>query len=319
MSGKMAKSNIFKRIIKYLSDPEYRFNVNKRKFGCYNNLSDEEYIKKHYKAVFGYELDLDNPKTFNEKLQWLKLYDRKPLYTKLVDKYLVREYVKEKIGEEYLIPLLAVYERAEDIDFDALPNEFVLKCNHNSGGLFICKDKSKLTPEKIAEVRKKLNNSLKYDFYLYSREWPYKDVPRKIIAEKYMEDESEKELKDYKFYTFGGKVKAILMICGRFESDRTGYDYFDENCQRIIGLKWGKQNSKCEVKLPERIKEMIPLAEKLAEGFPQVRVDLYLANGRIYFGEMTFFDGGGFQKFEPEKWDRIFGDWIVLPEKDKRL
>ena len=282
-------------------------------------IPDKPYLRIRYFQRMHKILHLKNPKTYNEKLQWLKLYDRKPLYTKLVDKYLVREYVKEKIGEEYLIPLLAVYERAEDIDFDALPDEFVLKCTHDSGGLFICKDKSKLTPEKIAEIREKLDRSLKYDYYLHSREWPYKDVPRRIIAEKYMEDESEKELKDYKFYTFGGRVKAILMTSGRFEKDKTGFDFFDENCQRIEGLKRGKPNSKGEVKLPEKVKEMIPLVEKLAEGFPHIRVDLYLVNGRIYFGEMTFFAGSGFTKFEPEKWDRIFGDWIVLPEKIGRI
>ena len=282
-------------------------------------IPDKPYLRIRYFQRMHKILHLKNPKTYNEKLQWLKLYDRKPLYTKLVDKYLVREYVKEKIGEEYLIPLLAVYERAEDIDFDALPDEFVLKCTHDSGGLFICKDKSKLTPEKIAEIREKLDRSLKYDYYLHSREWPYKDVPRRIIAEKYMEDESEKELKDYKFYTFGGRVKAILMTSGRFEKDKTGFDFFDENCQRIEGLKREKPNSKGEVKLPEKVKEMIPLVEKLAEGFPHIRVDLYLVNGRIYFGEMTFFAGSGFTKFEPEKWDRIFGDWIVLPEKIGRI
>ena len=315
----MAKTNVFKRFIKYLSDPSYRFTVNKRKFGVYDKLSDEDYIKKQFKAVFGRKLDLESPETYNEKLQWLKLYDRDPLYTKLVDKYLVREYVKEKIGEEYLIPLIGVWERAEDIDFDSLPESFVLKCNHNSGGLFICKDKGQLTPEKIAEVRVKLDRSLKYDFYLHSREWPYKDVPRRIIAEKYMEDESEKELKDYKFFTFGGKVKAILMTTGRFDKGKTGFDFFDENCQRIEGLKRGKPNSKGDVKLPKETEDMIALAEKLAAGIPQVRVDLYLVNGKIFFGEMTFFPGSGFTKFEPEKWDRIFGDWLTLPKKDKAL
>lgn len=308
----MKKTNIFKRIIKYLSDPEYRFNVNKRKFGCYNNLSDEEYIKKHYKAVFGYELDLDNPKTFNEKLQWLKLYDRKPLYTKLVDKYLVREYVKEKIGEEYLIPLLAVYERAEDIDFDALPNEFVLKCNHNSGGLFICKDKSKLTPEKIAEVRKKLNNSLKYDFYLYSREWPYKDVPRKIIAEKYMVDESGYELKDYKFFCFNGKVKFFKIDFDRFIGHRANYYDLNGNILPFGETVCPPSREKHPIVVNE-IKEMIKYAEILSKDIPFVRIDLYNVNHKIYFGEITFFPASGLGKFEPEKWDRIFGDWLVLP------
>ena len=275
-------------------------------------IPDKPYLRIRYFQRMHKILHLKNPKTYNEKLQWLKLYDRKPLYTKLVDKYLVREYVKEKIGEEYLIPLLAVYDRAEDIDFDALPDEFVLKCTHDSGGLVICRDKADLN--KVA-AKTKIGSSLKVNYYLENREWPYKDVPRKIIAEKYMEDESEKELKDYKFYTFGGKVKAILMTSGRFDKGKTGFDFFDENCQRIEGLKRGKPNSKGEVNLPEKIKEMIPLAEKLAEGFPHIRVDLYLVNDRIYFGEMTFFAGSGFTKFEPEKWDRIFGDWIVLPRK----
>ena len=278
-------------------------------------IPDKPYLRIRYLQRTHKILLLKDPETYNEKLQWLKLYDRDPLYTKLVDKYLVREYVKEKIGEEYLIPLIGVWERAEDIDFDALPESFVLKCTHDSGGLVICKDKARLD---VAAAKKKLNASLKSDYYLENREWPYKDVPRRIIAEKYMEDESEKELKDYKFFTFGGKVKAILMTTGRFDKGKTGFDFFDENCQRIEGLKRGKPNSKGDVKLPKETEDMIALAEKLAAGIPQVRVDLYLVSGKIFFGEMTFFPGSGFTKFEPEKWDRIFGDWLTLPERSGR-
>ena len=310
----MKKTNIFKRIIRYVSDPKYRFGVNSRKFGrFYEKLSDERYIKKEFKAKIGYKLDLTAPKTYNEKLQWLKLYDRKPLYTKLVDKYLVREYIKEKIGEEYLIPLIAVWDRAEDIDFDKLPNQFVLKCNHNSGGLYICRDKSKLTEIDFVKIRKDLTKALSEDYYITSREWPYKDVKRKIIAEKLMVDESGYELKDYKFFCFDGKVKALFIASDRtVKGAETKFDFFDENFERLPFTN-GHPNSDKEIIKPEGFEEMKKLAEKLSEGFRHLRVDLYNINGKIYFGELTFYHWGGMVKFEPEKWDRIFGDWLVLP------
>ena len=307
----MKKSNVFKRTIKYISDPDYRFRVNERKFKKhFDQMSDEEFIKKKYRSVFGKYPDLKSPKTYNEKLQWLKLYDRKDLYTTLVDKFAVKSYVAAIIGEQYIIPTLGVFDRFEDIDFDKLPERFVLKCTHDSGGLVICKDKSKLDKDKARET---INASLKNDYYLHSREWPYKNVPRRIIAEEYLVDESGYELKDYKFFCFDGNVRALLVASDRIvEGEKTKLDFFDADFNHLA-LERGHSNSGKTIKKPEGFEEMKRLAEKLSEGFYHLRVDLYNINGKIYFGELTFFPAGGMTKFEPEKWDTIFGDWLVLP------
>lgn len=257
-------------------------------------MPDEEYLKKCFKACMGEDLHLDNPKTFNEKLQWLKLYDRKPEYTMMVDKYKVREYIKEKLGEEYLIPLLGVWDKAEDIDFDKLPNQFVLKCNHNSGlGMYICKDKSKLTQKEIKVIRKNLTKGLQQDYYLTGREWPYKNVPRKIIAEKYMEDETG-QLRDYKFYCFNGEPKIIMINSDR-EIGKTKADYFDMDFN-WIDLKWGYEHALVKPSKPINFEKMKELAVVLSKNIPELRVDFYEVNNKIYFGELTFFDGSGFDK-----------------------
>ncbi len=271
-------------------------------------MPDKEYLEKKFYVTMGYPLDLNNPQTFNEKLQWLKLYDRKPEYTMMVDKYKVREYIKEKLGEEYLIPLLGVWDKAEDIDFDKLPNQFVLKCNHNSGlGMYICKDKSKLTQKEIKVIRKNLIKGLQQDYYLTGREWPYKNVPRKIIAEKYMEDETG-QLRDYKFYCFNGEPKIIMINSDR-EIGKTKADYFDMDFN-WIDLKWGYEHALIKPSKPINFKKMKELAVVLSKNIPELRVDFYEVNNKIYFGELTFFDGSGFDKIEPKEWDKKIGDWI---------
>lgn len=302
-------SNV-KKLLKYCFSSKYRFLINSSRFGC-KKLDDETFIKKKYKFSIGKSLDLENPKTYNEKLQWLKLYDRKPLYTTLVDKYKVREWVAEKIGEEHLIPLLGVWDNVNDIDFDSLPNEFVLKCNHNSGlGMCICKDKAKLDVEK---VKSNLQKGLNQDYYLSGREWPYKDVPRKIIAEKFMVDESGYELKDYKFFCFNGKVKLLFVAKDRNKiGEETKFDFFNEKFEHLPFTN-GHPNSKPPYVKPENFEEMKRLAEILSAKIPQVRVDFYNINGKIYFGEMTFFHWSGFVPFDPEEWDMILGDYIKLP------
>ncbi len=190
-------------------DLDYRFYVTSC-YGIHNKMVDKKFLERKFKAVFHRKLNLENPQTMNEKLQWLKLYNRNPRYTQYVDKYLVREYVKETIGKEYLIPLLGVWENAKDIDFNKLPEQFVLKCNHNSGlGMYICKNKNTMN---YAKVISELEKGLKQNYYLTGREWPYKNVPRKIIAEKYIVDESGYELKDYKFYCFNGIVSWLWLI-----------------------------------------------------------------------------------------------------------
>ena len=304
-------NNIIKKANKYISNQEYRLRVNS-KLGLYNNMDDKKFIEKMFKATMDYPLNLEKPKSFNEKLQWLKLYDRNPLYTKLVDKYKVREYISEKIGEDYLIPLLGVWDDPEEIDFDSLPNKFVLKCNHNSGlGMCICTDKSKID---IKKVKNELKSGLAQNYYLNGREWPYKNVSRKIICEKYMTDETGKNLRDYKFYCFDGKPKIVGIYQDRNSDKETTGDFFDMNFE-WVDLKFGMPNALNKPQKPQKFQEMIKIAEILSEGIPEVRVDLYISNNKIYFGELTFFDGGGFDKIEPLEWDYKLGSWITLPKK----
>ena len=210
------------KLKKYCADSSYRFVVNAA-LGLYNSMPDRDYLERKFEALMGTPLHLDAPQTFNEKLQWLKLYDRKPEYTMMVDKYRVREYIAQKIGAEYLIPLLGVWDSPDEIDFAALPEQFVLKCNHNSGlGMCICKDKSTLD---LRKVRRELRKGLRQDYYLPGREWPYKDVPRKIIAEKFMIDNEVNELRDYKFFCFRGYVDSV-MLCFERDSGDTKFYFF---------------------------------------------------------------------------------------------
>lgn len=272
-------------------------------------ITDKTYIKIRYRMVFGKSIDLKAPKTYNEKLNWMKLYDRNPLYTKLVDKYDVREYVSEKIGSEHLIPVLGVWDSFGDIDFDSLPDEFVLQCTHDSGSVTVCHDKKALD---IKELQKKFNKAMKHSQYNGGREWAYKNVKPRIIAEKFMTDESKTGLKDYKFFCFDGKVKAMFIATERgIEGKDVKFDFFDENFNHLP-LKHGHENAEITPVKPEHFEEMKELAEKLSKGFRQVRVDLYNVNGQIYFGEMTFYHHCGFVPFTPEKWDYIFGNWINL-------
>jgi len=288
--------------------------MNKLERKVLNLIPDKMYLKIKYRHKFGKKIDIKNPQTYNEKLQWLKLYDRNPLYTKLVDKYEVRKYIIEKVGEEYLIPLINVYDNVEEIDFDKLPDQFVLKCTHDSGGLVICKDKKSLDVEK---VKKKLKTTMQKNYFYSGREWPYKNVKPRIVAEKYMEDE-DGELKDYKFFCFNGKAKMMFIATDRFTpNEETKFDFFDMNFEHLPFVN-GHPNSKEKIEKPIGFEEMQKLAEKLSEGIAQVRIDFYNINGKIYFGEMTFFHWGGMVPFEPEEWDYKIGEWIELPDKKKR-
>lgn len=273
--------------------------------------SDEKFLKKLFKLRMGKELNLDNPQTFSEKLQWLKLYNRKPEYTMMVDKYAVKEYVASMIGGEYIIPTLGVYNSVDEIDFNSLPNQFVLKCTHDSGGLVICKDKSKLD---IKSARKKLAKSLMNNYYYQNREWPYKNTTPRIIAEQYMEDESGYELKDYKFFCFDGEPKCCQVIAGR--KDVMTVDFFDKDWNhlpfhepRIYPYSWEL------VSRPQSYENMWKLAQKLSANQPFLRVDFYNINGQIYFGELTFFPTSGMGGFDPEEWDYTFGNWIKLSRR----
>ena len=282
-----------------------------RKFAYYIAalLPTKFYLKLRYRLTFKRPLNLKNPKTYNEKLQWLKLYDHNPIYPKLVDKYDVRDYVAEKIGEEHLIPILGVWDKFEDIDFDKLPNEFVMKCTHDSGSYFICRDKSKLDVEAL---KKQITSGLKRDQYVTGREWAYKSVKPRIIAEKFMVDDSGIGLKDYKFFCFDGEVKAMFIATDRgVEGEDVKFDFFDSDYNHLP-VKHGHENARNLPEKPEKFEEMKEIAAKLSKGLKHARVDLYNINGQIYFGEITFYHHCGFVPFEPEEWDYTFGDWIKI-------
>lgn len=274
-------------------------------------IPDELYLKLKFRQRMGKKLNLKNPQTFNEKLQWLKLHDRKPIYSTMVDKYEAKEYVANIIGEKYIIPTLGVWDSFDEIDFDSLPNQFVLKCTHDSGGLVIVKDKSKLD---IPEAKKKIDGRMKKSYFWHGREWAYKAVKPRVIAEQYMEDTETQELRDYKFFTFGGKVKALFIASDRQKKDvDTKFDFFDANGNHL-DVRNGHPNADIPPELPQNFEEMKRLAEILSKGSIQMRVDFYEINGRTYFGEMTLCHWNGFTPFDPEEWDYTFGSWINLPE-----
>lgn len=272
-------------------------------------LKDETYLKIIYKITIGKKLDLKNPITFNEKINWLKLYDRKDIYTIMVDKYLAKKWVASKIGDEYIIPTLKVYNSWKEIDFSSLPNQFVLKCNHDSGGNVVCKNKKDLDVQKI---KKKIEKTLNRDFYYLAREWPYKNVEKKIIVEKYMGDEKQKNgLIDYKFMCFHGKAKYVFVCQNRESKSGVTIDIFNTKWEKMP-FKRKNHNSSNSVNQPKNYNLMIQLAEKLAEGISFLRVDFYEINNKVYFGEMTFYPGGGLEQFEPEEFDKILGDCLDL-------
>lgn len=273
--------------------------------------SDEMYLRMLFRLKMGYKLNLENPTTFSEKLQWLKLYNRRPEYTTMVDKYAVKEYVSNIIGSKYIIPTLGVWDRPEDIDWDSLPNQYVLKTTHGGGntGVVICKDKSTFDKEKAIE---KLNRSLKQDIYKTLREWPYKNVPRRIIAEQFIEAENN-DLPDYKFFCFDGEVKALFIGTER-GTGNVKFDYFDADFNHLNLIQQHPLSGR-QLEKPAGFEEMKRVASQLSKGIPQVRIDLYNVNGKIYFGEITFFHHGGVVPFHPESWDYTFGSWIKLPTK----
>lgn len=278
--------------------------------GFFNWMSDEQYLKIAYRIKMGKKLNLDNPQTFNEKLQWLKLHDRKPEYTQMVDKIEAKRLVANAIGEEYIIPTLGVWNHFDEIDFDKLPDQFVLKCSHDSGGLVICRDKSKLDKE---AARKKIESCLKHNFYWGQREWPYKNVKPRILAEQYMEDSTTHDLRDYKIFAFDGVAKALFIATDRESKEETKFDFFDVNFKHLPFTN-GHPNADIPLAEPKTFEEMKRLAAILSENIPQLRVDFYEVNGKAYFGELTFSHWSGLVPFNPEKWDKIFGDWIKLPE-----
>ena len=272
-------------------------------------IPDSIYLKIIFKKIMHKSLNLDNPQTFNEKLQWLKLYDRKPEYTTMVDKYAVKKYVADIIGEEYIIPTLGVWNHFDEIDFDKLPNQFVLKCTHDSGGLVICKDKAIL--DKVA-AKKKLETSLKNNYYWGGREWPYKNVKPRIIAEKYMAD----DLCDYKLFCFDGVPRLTLVCSERFTKDGLKEDFYDEAWNHLNLQRPAHGNVLLPIARPKQYELMKELAAKLSEKIPFVRIDFYEIHNNVYFGEITFYPASGFEGFKPEEWDLKLGEWIQLPYEE---
>ena len=270
-------------------------------------LDDKTYLKLKYRLLMKSKLNLDHPETFNEKLQWLKLNDRNPEYTRMVDKYESKQYVKEKLGEEYVIPLLGVYEKFDDIDFDKLPNQFIIKSTHDCGGIVICKNKNELN---IENARKKLSKSLRKNYYYGEREWPYKNVKPRIIVEQLLENKNESELVEYNLFCFDGEPK-IVMTCHGDKRIKRYNDFYDIDFNKL-DMKCRYDNSDIIDNKPERYEEMLNIARKLSQNIPELRVDLYLCNDKIYVGELTFFHWGGFGTFEPQKWDYELGKLINL-------
>lgn len=256
----------------------------------------------------GKKLDLKNPKTFNEKLQWLKINDKNKEYTKMVDKYEVKKYVSDLIGKEYVIPTLGIYEKFDDIKFDELPNQFVIKCTHDSGGIIICHNKREFN---IKEAKRKIDKSLKVNYYYFGREWPYKNIKPRIIVEKYMVDESKTELKDYKFFCFYGEPRLMFVATNRGKD--TKFNFYDLEFNKLP-VKQHYNNSDKKILKPKGFEKMIELSRKLSENIPHVRVDFYDINGKVYFGELTFYHFSGMEKFEPEEYDKKLGDMLDLRE-----
>lgn len=277
-------------------------------------LPDKMFLKIKYYYVFKKKLNLQNPKTFNEKLQWLKLYNRNPFYTVLADKILVKNYITQTLGEEYIIPTLGVYNHFDEIDFDKLPASFVMKTNHDSGSIVIVKNKEELN---IQEARGKLQKSLERDFYIFGREWPYKNIERKIIIEEYVTDESNQELKDYKFFCFNGVPKFVQLYGENFSTH--SLNFYDMNWEQLNFTFANYESDKTNtVEKPTELSEMIDLARKLSKNISFVRCDFYIVNHKILFGEMTFFPNSGFLPFQPEHYDLEFGNYITLPERYKK-
>ena len=282
--------NLFKRILKL--------------------LPDRVFIDIKYYAHFHRFPNLNNPKTFNEKIQWLKLNDRRSVYTTMVDKFQAKEYISKIVGAEYTIPTIGVWNSFDEIDFSSMPNQFVLKTTHDCGGIVICKNKD-MFDKSVA--RSLLEKHLREDYFYEGREWPYKNVQHRIIAEPYIENTITGDLKDYKIFAFDGQPRVLFVASDRQnQQEETKFDFYDMEF-RHLDIQNGHPNSKEKINVPSRFEEMKRLAALLSKGIPNVRVDFYEANGKLYVGELTLFHYSGFVPFRPDEWDYKLGSWISLP------
>lgn len=275
--------------------------------GRFRFLSDERFLKIMYYCKFKERLDLDFPKTFNEKMQWLKLHNRRPEYSKMVDKYEAKQYAELLLGKDVIVPTLAIWNTCNEIDISDLPDKFVMKCTHDSHTVFICKDK---TDFNLQDAVRKIKKAMKRNYYWVGREYPYKDVTPRIIVEKYLDPGITDNLLDYKFYMFCGKLK-VISVTERYSAHYVTIDYYDNDfCS--IDLSWGYPRSGKIRNKPDKFREMLNIAEKISVGIPFIRVDMYEVDNKVFLGELTFFDGSGFDEITPYSWDLQLGDWIEL-------
>lgn len=300
-------------ISRWMKNP-WQIAASMSKHGWLNGLSDKLYLSLMYRAVFSDRIDWDDPKTFSEKLQWLKLNDRQEIFSQMVDKYEAKQYVRQRIGDEYIVPVLGgPWTHPDEINFDALPNQFVLKTTHDCGGVVICRDKHSFD---VPSAKKTLLEHLKRNYYLHCREWPYKNVKPRIFAETYLcEQNGSAETRDYKFFTFNGEPKLMYIASGRDYSKKEKQivyaDFFDMEFNHVDLCIDHDNAPECPEK-PKNFELMVDFARKLAQGTKHLRVDFYEVNGKLYSGELTFFHCGGFQEFKTKQWDRMLGDWIIL-------
>ena len=292
-----------KKILKYIEYKWLHTTYGKK-------MDDAEYVKKMFKLNMDYELDLDNPKTFNEKLQWLKLFNRKEKYTAMVDKYLSKDIVSQIIGDKYVAKVYGVWNSVDEIDWDVLPEQFVLKTTHDCGGVIVCRDKGSLN---LKECKRVLKQHMKREYFYHCREWPYKNTVPKIMAEELLKDGENNILPVYKVFCFGGEPKIIQTIQNDKQINET-IDYYDAEWN-ILKLKQNYPNSEKPLSKPKKLEEMLKLAQELSKDMAFIRVDFYTVNDEIFFSEFTFFSDAGFASFEPKEWDRKMGEWIVLPDK----
>lgn len=275
--------------------------------------NEELYLKILYRLNLGRSLNLKNPKRFTEKLQWLKLYYHNPMITNMADKYEVKKYLTDRIGSEYVIPAYGVWNTFDEIDFDSLPDQFILKCTHDSGSFYICKDKKTFNKE---AARAKLEGGLRRSYYWNNREWVYKNIKPRIIAEKYIDSLGQTNSLEYKLSCFNGKVKFVTLCGGIAHAayELRSNDHFTPDWERLNWYAFYKPKGG-DIPKPAIVDKIIELSEKLAKDLPHVRVDWYVHNGQLYFGEFTFYTWAGFPIFTPDEWDEKLGSWIQLPEK----
>lgn len=275
-------------------------------------LPDKIYLNLYYSLLHKKCINWNNPETFNEKLQWLKIYNQDERHIHIVDKFEVKPIVASLIGEEYIIRTLGVWNSFDELNFDMLPNRFVLKCTHDSGGIVICRDKATFDRKR---AKKFIESCLKHNYFYIGREWPYKHVQPRIIAEEYLENETgEENINDYKFMCFDGEVKCSFVCTDRQSKDGLKVTFYDRKWDKMP-LERKYLASKKEIEKPKNYDLMIALAEKLSKGFSFVRIDLYEVNGKVYFGEYTLYPGNGMERFRPDEWDKKMGSWIKLPKR----